>query len=754
MEKDQQPQQLNEAEKQPKRRLFLKITLAFWGLFFLSIAGITYFFYAVANDKLGELPKTEHLQDPQSLLASEVYSADGETIGRFFSENRTEVAYQEISPYLINALIATEDIRYYEHSGIDFYGLARVAFKTIALQQSSSGGGSTITQQLAKNLFHERPSNKRERILQKFKEYIIAVRLERHYTKEEIITLYLNTVDFGSSAFGIKSASQVFFNKKPAELDIIEASVLVGVLKGTTMYSPVFNKEKAEERKRTVLGQLKKYDFITPDEFDSLKEKPIVLNYKVQSHTQGIAQHFREHIRAEAKKWSRENGYNIYEDGLKIYTTIDSRMQRYAEEVVDSHMAELQETFYKHWEGVGDPWGDVHQVIERGIKRSSRYATYKLRGLEEDEIKEKFNEEVPMRLFTHQGVIDTVMTPLDSIKFVKYFLHTGFIAMEPSSGHIKAWVGGIDYRFFKYDHASPRARRQVGSAFKPFVYTVAAQNGYSPCFRVANTPIVFEDYDNWTPKNHDGKYGGMKTLKSALASSINTIVAYLIKQVGPESVIQTVRKMGISSPMDPVPSICLGTMDISVYEMVAAYNTYANKGSWVEPIYISRIEDKNGNVLKEFIPRSHEVIDENTNYVMVDMLRNVVRRGTAVRIPYRYKLYNDIAGKTGTTQNNSDGWFMGFTPEITAGVWVGADDRAVSFRTTALGGGSNMALPIWARFMQKVYADDRLGFTKAPFEPPSGDIGFELDCDKIDYNDPADSLEQQDGMPDDIDFNN
>src|SRR6185436_14885571 len=534
----------------------------------------------------------------------------------------------------------------------------------------------------------------------------------------------------------IKSAARTFFDKTPAELNVQESAVLVGLLKAPTFYSPVRNPKNSTARRNTVLAQMRKYDFLTDHQFDSLKAIPIKLHYQAEDHNAGSATYFRESLRLELVKWCREHkkadgtSYNLYRDGLKIYTTIDSRMQRYAEEAVKEHLTELQKQFKEHWKGK-IPWAQVPQVIDDGIKHSFRYAELSGKGLSEDSIKKNFNMKIPMTIFSWNGEIDTLMSPLDSIKYFKQILQTGFMSMDPHTGYVRAWVGGNNYEYFKYDHVK-EGKRQVGSTFKPFLYTLAIQEGYSPCYKIPNIPvtITLATGELWTPKNAEPEYGGMLTLKEALANSINCISAYLMKQFGPEAMIDIARKMGITSAIDPVPAICLGTPDISVYEMVGAYGTFANKGVWTEPIYLTRIEDKNGVVLQDFVPKKVEAISEETAYVMLNLLQGVVQYGTSVRLRYKYGFSNPIAGKTGTTQEYSDGWFMGVTPDLVSGCWVGCEDRSIHFRSITLGQGANMALPIWALYMKKVYADKTLNISQGDFERPAGKLSIELDCSK------------------------
>jgi penicillin-binding protein 1A len=718
----------------------------------------------VSKGLLGELPTFEELENPKSFIATEVFAADGYLLGKYYSKNRTPVGYKDISPHLLNALIATEDARFYHHSGIDFRSMARVIIKPI-LTFSSGGGGSTITQQLAKNLFHARPKSTLGRIKQKFKEWFIAIKLEKSYTKNEILTMYFNTVEFTGNAFGIKSAARTFYAKHPSQLNIEEAAVLVGMLKATTLYNPHRNPEKSLNRRNTVLGQMLKYEYLTAYEFDSIKTIPLSTDYQIEDHNKGLATYFREKIRGDLKKWCKTNfksdgsPYNLYRDGLKIYTTIDSRMQRYAEQAIEEHMSELQNDFFNHWDGHKNAPFDseltesqIKRIIINGMRQSERYRRLKYdRKLPKDTINTIFETPVAMKVFSWKGDIDTIMSPLDSIKYAKSFLRCGFLSMESGTGHVKAWVGGINHHHFKYDHVF-KGKRQVGSTFKPFVYTVAVDNGESPCLEVPDQPYTFTKglEEPWTPKNSDGYYTGeLLSLKFGLAGSINSITAYVMQKYGPEAVVNMAKKLGIKSDIKAYPSICLGTFDLSVFEMVSAYSTFSNKGIWIEPIYISRIEDKNGNLIKEFIPQKTEAISEETAYGMVRLMQGVVdgvynprlkhpktgepgvRTGTGRRIRFRYNIEGEVCGKTGTTQNNSDGWFMGYTPELINGVWVGCEDRSAHFRSTVLGQGANMALPIWGLYMQKVYNDSTLKYSpEATFKVPDQEITLELDCEK------------------------
>jgi len=705
-----------------------------WRLYGVGLGLLITFLVLTISGGLGEMPRFEDLENPRSNLATEIIAADGQILGKYYLQNRSYTKFHEISPHVISALIATEDVRFYRHSGIDLRALARAV-----VFMGREGGASTLTQQLALNLFSGgRARSKPARILQKIKEWIIAVQLEKRYTKQEILAMYLNTVEFGYNSFGVSSASRTYFDKDVKSLDVHEAALLVGLLKGTSYYSPVRHEDRALDRRNTVIAQMIKYDFLEPEVGERYQALPLSLNLRPQSHAAGTATYFREYLRQELSQWIETQvnpegePYNLYRDGLKIYTTIDSRMQAYAEEAVRTQMKDLQKLFDQHWKGQ-DPWGEFTQILEQGMKRSSRYRVLKDKDWSASAIKRHFDQPAEIRLFTWNGYRDTLMTPMDSIRYAKRFLHTGFMAMDPHNGHIKAWVGGIDMDFSQYDHVNPTATRQVGSAFKPLVYTVAVDNGFDPCLPIPNMPVTFEAFENWTPKNYDGKIGGTMSMFRGLALSINNIVAYLMKQVGPEPVIELSRKMGITAPMEPYPSLCLGSFDMSVYEMVGAYGTYANRGVWTKPMYITKITDRQGNVLMENFSETKDVLSEETAFVMTKIMQKVVDGGTASRLRYRYQLSGEFAGKTGTTQNNSDGWFIGFHPNLVAGAWVGADDRAVHFRSTSLGGGANTALPIFGLFMQKVMADSRLNLKPASFPAPEGGISINMDCSGYAY---------------------
>ena len=715
----------------PKK--FRKYILVFWTLAALPIVILFFVLFLAAKGYIGEeLPTFDELENPRSNLASEIISADQVILGKYFFQNRTNIHYYELSPVLLNALKATEDIRFDSHSGVDLRGLVRVI-----LRAGSAGGGSTITQQLAKKLFHEVPDSKFKRIIQKLQEWIISIRLERRYTKEEIIAMYLNIVDFSSNAYGIKSAAQTYFAKTPAQLNIQEAALLVGMLKAPTRYNPVRNNKNSIERRNVVLSQMMKYDFIKKNEFDSIKAIPIKLKYQVEDHNYGLATYFREELKGEMLQWCKEHinnstglPYNLYTDGLRIFTSINSKMQRYAEEAMSEHLKVLQKKFNDHWKSQ-DPWDGHKEILTDAMKHTERYIAMKANKATDKEIEKAFNKKEKMTVFSWRGDVDTLLSPMDSIRYFKKILQCGFMSMEPKTGLVRAWVGGTDYRYFKYDHVK-EGKRQVGSTFKPFLYTLAMQEGYSPCYKIPNVRVTFDlpSGEQWSPENSDASYGGMLTLKQGLAESVNCISAYLMKQFGPQAMIEIVRKMGITSPIIPVPAICLGTPDVSVFEMVGAYSSFANKGVWTQPIYLTRIEDKNGNVLQDFVPRKVEAISEETAFLMLKLMEGVVQFGTGARLRGEYKIPYAIAGKTGTTQNQSDGWFMGITPDLVSGCWVGCEDRIVHFRTLELGQGARTAMPIWALYMKKLYGDNSLNISRGNFVAPYEPLNVELNCDK------------------------
>ncbi len=745
-----------------------KIVIGIWIAFASLVLAVFLFFYSVSINFMnlyGTLPGLKILENPESEVASEIYFSDrdknGELklIGKYYRQNRSNIKFQDLSPHLINTLVAQEDIRFYKHSGIDFEAMLRAL-----LFLGTQGGGSTLTQQLAKNLFQIRGDHnngllkdvsflKINTIIAKAKEMLLAIKLEKAYTKEEIMTMYLNTVDFGSNAYGIKVAAETFFGKTPDQLNIEESAVLVGILGATFTFNPVYNYENSFSRRNRVLGQLHKIAYINSRELDSLKNLPINLDlYDVDNQSKGSATYFRSVVKLDLMKWCDQNGYDLFEDGLKVYTTIDSRLQHYAEAAVNEHMPVLQAQFNDHWKG-RNPWVDENYkelkgYIENSVKRLNyyKYLTNKYPS-NPDSIDYFINKPKKMKVFSWKGDIDTTFSTVDSLKYYRYFLHSGFMAMDFRTGHIKAWVGDINHKYFKYDHVR-QSKRQPGSTFKPIVYTAAIDNGYTPCFELEDAPVTFmlPTGESYTPKNADGVFSYEKlTLRQALGRSINSVTANLMKRVGIEVVIDYAKKLGIESTLDPVPSLCLGTSDLSLYELVGTYSTFANKGLWTEPFYIYKIEDKYGNVLKEFVPKTREALNAQTAEIMLYMLRGATeeRNGTALGL-YRWDVRNNnmIAAKTGTTSNYSDGWFMGITKDLVAGVWVGAEERAIHFRSIALGSGSKMAMPIWGIFMQKIYADTTLGLTKGNFDS-SVEINIELDCSKFNNPYSTDSLDNQ-----------
>ena len=761
------------AEPQPKP-IYPKLASTLWLLFAGGFVAFILYVYAVSINFLnlfGEMPNLRTLENPKSELASELYSADNELLGKYFRENRSPVDYEDLPENLVNALVATEDIRFEDHAGIDPQAMVRVAGGI--LTGSRKGGGSTLTQQVAKNLFDTRSDELNNGLLNdvpglgmlilKTKEWIMAVKLERSYTKREILTMYLNTVDFGSNAFGIKVAAKTFFNKKPQDLKVEESAVLVGLLKAPTAFSPKFNPENSKRRRNVVMSQMVKYDFMTEDEYNALKEKDIDLDYRVESQNVGLAPYFRTEASKFLLQWCRENGYDLYADGLRIYTTIDSRMQKYAEQAMAEHMKGQQKLFFEHWKG-RNPWVDrdnkeIKNFPETAIKRTDRYRRLNERfDGNQDSINYYLNKKIPMTIFTWDGEKEVVMSPMDSLKHYKHFLQSGFMAMEPQTGHIKAWVGGINYKHFKYDHVK-QGVRQPGSTFKPFLYTAAIENGYYPCYEVIDTKVCvpLPDGNMWCPNNSDNKYSGKKyTLRNALAESVNSVSAYLVNKLGPETLVQTAKRLGISTPLDPTPSLALGTSDVSLYDMVGAYGTFVNGGTWVEPNFITRIEDKHGNVIAEFAPKTVEALSEETAYLMVHMLKAAAEPGGTAYYGLRHRngLKNEIGAKTGTTQNQSDAWFMGLTPDLVVGTWVGGEDRSIHFRTIALGQGNKLAMPVYGAFMQKVYADKSLGLSKDPFPKPLAPLSVELDCAKYHQGIPVDSSQQDEflNVPTEIDL--
>lgn len=748
----------------------------FWKLFTAFVLAVVLFFMMTAWGVFGKLPDETSMENPEKNLATEIVSSDGKTIGKFYKENRTPVNFDSLPDHLINALIATEDARFYKHSGIDAKGTARAVFF-----MGKRGGASTITQQLAKLFFTEQVSrNKFQRSMQKFKEWVIAIRLERRYTKEEIITMYFNEYDFVNQAVGIESAAHIYFDKSPAQLTTIEAATLVGMFKNASLYNPLRNPVGVTNRRNVVLSQMEKYGYITKTVRDSLVRDSLQIKFTPQGHDEGSATYFREYTRHFMEDWVRNNPksdgsrYNIYQDGLKVYVTIDSRMQRYAEESVREHIANLQKAFDRRnqnnktapFRGITE--AETEAILRAAMKNSDRWREMKQKGFEEEQIIASFHKEASMRVFSWNGGIDTVMTPIDSIRYHKSYLQAAMMSMTPQTGEVKAWVGGIDYKHFKYDMVK-KGKRQIGSTFKPFVYATAIdQMHMSPCDTLPNTLYTipkgrYDLLESWTPQNSSRKYGDMVTLKYALANSINTITARLIDRVGPDPVIELIRKMGVDTKNIPsAPAIALGTSDISVYEMVGAYSTFANEGVYIEPILVQRIEDKNGTVLFQHIPKTRDVISSESAYVTTSLLEGVTQAGTGVRLRgsglvgnalykevvtgYPYDFKNPIAGKTGTSQNNSDGWFMGMVPNLVTGVWVGGEDRSVRFNATAYGQGATMALPIWGNYMKKCYADESLDVSTDEFKKPER-VTIETDCEKW-----KDSMEIENTVPDEIDF--
>ena len=764
----------------------------FWIIFTLPIALIILMLLLVWA--FADIPSFEELENPESKLATQVIAEGGEILTTFHIENRSFVSYEELSPFLVEAAVATEDVRFYKHSGIDFVSLGRVLVKTLLMSDSSQGGGSTITQQLAKTLYPRADMGSRipgvyhiKMVWIKLKEWITAVKLERNYTKNEIMDMYMNAIFFGSNAYGVKAAAQTFFAKNPSDLTIEESAMLVGMVNKPTRYNPALNPEKALVRRNFVIGQMEKAGFISESERDSIQNIPITLSYQVQDHNAGLAPYFRDMLRRtmnakEPKRskysqyedyvtdslqwaddpfygWLTKNrkpdgtSYNLDKDGFRIYTTINYKMQKYAEEAVAEHLGkDLQKSFWRDLRRkTNKPFSnDVDKatrdrLMAQARRWSGRYRVMKARGASEAEIRKSFKEKVNMRLFSWdgKGYVDTLMTPDDSIIYYKSHLRAGFMAIEPQTGHIKAYVGGPDYRYFKYDNVR-QGKRQVGSTIKPFLYTLAMQEGMSPCDKVVNVPQTFIVGDNtWTPKSTDKDewIGQTVTLKWGLTKSSNNISAYLMKQFGPHAMAEMMRKMGIGSYIEEVPSLCVGPADLSLYEMVAAYNTFPSQGVYISPIFVTRIEDNMGNVLADFTTRKREAISEHTAYLMANLMQGVVNSGTAIRLRFKYGLKGEIAGKTGTTNDQSDGWFIGYTPSITAGAWVGAEDRQVHFESLSLGGGSNMALPIWGIWMKKVLADKTLDISESDrFIAPPG-MHLNLNCDGSD-NDASSSVRE------------
>ena len=765
--------------KKKQKTNFKKYIKRFWITVLSGFGAILLIFLLASWGVFGTLPTFEELENPQKNLATEVISSDGVTLGKYAYQNRTPVRFKDLPENLVNALVATEDERFYEHSGIDFRGTARAVVK-----MGKGGGASTITQQLAKNLFTKRASsNTVKRILQKAKEWIVSIKLERQYTKNEIIAMYLNTQGFLFNAIGIRSAARIYFGKEPKDLDLQESAILVAMLKNPRQYNPhrEISKKKSLARRNVVFAQMAKNGFITEAEKDSLQKLPLKINYTPESHNDGLATYFREHLRAKLKKWVKENPkpngefYDINRDGLKIYTTIDSRMQKYAQEAVYEHMANLQKYFNKEQsKNKQAPFYDlendqIKMIYERARRNSDRYKSLKRAGKSKKFIDSTFNAKTQMKVFSWKGEIDTIMSPNDSIKYYKFFLRSGLLSIEPQTGHIKAWVGGINHKYFKYDQVN-QGKRQVGSTFKPFVYATAInQLRMSPCDKLPNTPYTIPKgkygiQEPWTPKNSGGEYGGELTLKEALAGSINVISAYLIDKVTPSNVVRLAQSAGIESKIPEAPSIALGSVELSLMEMTSAYATFANKGLRVEPNMLMRIEDKNGTVLAEFTPKTKEVMSEESAYVVLDLLKGVTTAGSGVRLRMKnhffkdlitgfpYEFTNPIAGKTGTTQNHTDGWFMGVVPNLATGVWTGGEDRATHFARIAQGQGATMSLPTWAIYMRKLYADPTLNISQDDFERPEY-VGIDIGCgEETEVDDKEKEVKKKKPEEDDTDF--
>jgi penicillin-binding protein 1A len=725
----------------------------FWKIYFCGLGLIGLFFLFASWGLFGSMPSFEDLENPDSNLATEVISSDGVVLGKYFKQNRSALKYSDLPQNLVQALVATEDARFYEHSGIDGRGTLRAIFTL-----GTNGGASTLTQQLAKQLFHGEGSKFLPfRIVQKIKEWIIAIRLERQYTKNEIIAMYCNVYDFGNYSVGVSSAAQTYFSKAPKDLTIDESAILVGMFKNSGLYNPVKNPEGVTNRRNVVLHQMAKAKIISEEQKQHLQSLPITLHFKLESHREGTATYFREYLRDYMKKWVEDNkkpdgsDYDIYKDGLKIYTTIDSRMQAYAEEAVAAHMANLQEEFSEQAKGnknapfVNISEAETQRIINQAMKSSHRWDVLKDQDKSDEEIIKSFSEKTKMTVFTWKGERDTIMTPLDSIRYYKHFLQAGVMSMEPQTGNIKVWVGGINYKYFQYDHVGQGAR-QVGSTFKPFVYATAIEQlNMSPCDSILDGPFMIRKgrhhvTEDWEPRNSDNKYRGMVTLKQALANSINTISAKLIDKVGPEAVIELTHKLGVKSEIVNQPSIALGAVEITVEDMVAAFSTFANQGVYTKPQFLAKIENKSGEVIYEPIPESHDVLNKDIAFAVIKLLEGVTETGSGARLRtqgggngdkrwtgYPYMFKNPIAGKTGTSQNQSDGWFMGMVPNLVTGVWVGCEDRSAHFKNLTFGQGATMALPIWGYFMNKCYADPTLAVSKESFDRPAN-LSIKVDC--------------------------
>ncbi|MGC1203383.1 MAG: transglycosylase domain-containing protein [Flavobacteriaceae bacterium] len=767
---------------------FSKYIRWFWMLFLGGILSVILIFLLASWGVFGELPDYTVLENPKTNLAAEIISSDSKTIGKFYlNDNRTPVSFDQLPDHLVDALIATEDARFHSHSGIDARGTLRAIFKL-----GSGGGASTISQQLAKQLFTKQvSSSKFQRAFQKVKEWIIAIKLERQYTKEEIIAQYFNIYDFLNNADGIRSAARIYFGKEPKDLDLKESAMLVGMFKNSALYNPRRNPEGVKNRRNVVLAQMYKYDYIDEKLKDSLQKTDLDLNYSPESHREGMATYFRGYLDSFMKDWIKDNPkpdgtkWNLYNDGLKIYTTIDSRMQQYAEDAVQQHMPRLQAEFFHQNTPKRNPTApfleleqsEIRDLLNRSMKQSERWRKMKYDLKKSDkEIIASFDKPIQMTVFAWKdgkaSEVDTIMKPMDSMRYYKSFLRTGMMSMDPQTGHVKAWVGGINYRHFQYDMVK-QGKRQVGSTFKPFVYATAIdQLHYSPCDIFPDTPFCIEankfgNPEEWCPQNSNGEndYGGTRTLKNALANSVNTTTARLIDKVGPQPVVDLAKRLGIESEILAVPAIALGVSEISVYEMVGAYSAFANQGVYTKPVMVTTIQDKNGTILYQFKPETRDVISEETAYVTVKLMEGVTQMGSGVRLRgkgadsyradyreivtgYPYEFTNPIAGKTGTTQNQSDGWFMGMVPNLVTGVWVGGEERAVHFSSITYGQGAAMALPIWGVYMKSCYADETLNISKEEFEAPT-ELSINVDCSEVLETNTDDTTNE---TPDDLDF--
>jgi penicillin-binding protein 1A len=733
---------------------FAKIVKWIWILFLVILVSIPLYVFSVSIDLFGlfgGMPSLKAIENPENDLSSELISADGVSLGRYFRFNRSQVTYDQLSPELVNTLLLSEDHRFYDHSGMDFWAYPRVMFGILTFD--SKGGGSTITQQLAKNLYTINPEldghlsklgKLPRRVIQKTKEWIISTHLEKNFTKEEIITMYLNTSDFSSNAYGIKVAAETYFNKQPSELNIQESAVLVGMLQAPSFYNPQNNPNNALSKRNEVLYKLYNYQYIkSKEEYDSLKVLPIELQFAVQNQNQGLATYFRNVLRNDLMAWCKEHGFDLWDSGLKVYTTIDSRMQKMAEDAMAEHMTKLQAGFNLEWKArKRDPWTDentgmeIKNFLERKIKKTEAYRVFTEKyGSDADSIKIALNLKKKMRVFTWKGERDTLFSSMDSLRYYNYFLQSGLMSMDPETGAIKAWVGGLNHKFFKYDHVK-QSTRQPGSTFKPFVYGTAIEAGFSPCMELLDiSPTIKVSGGTWNPDNADGPpkgTGEKMNLRQAMARSVNSVTAQVMQRVGPQNVVEFAQRLGIKSKLDPVPSICLGTSDVTLYEMVAAYCAFVNLGIQIEPYYITRIEDKNGNVIENFVPKTKQALDEKTAYKMIYMLQGGVQEsgGTSLGLSRELKEGNEIGGKTGTTNNASDGWYMGITPNLVTGVWVGGDERSIRFPNWSFGAGSKSARPIWDKYMVKVYRNPEVGHKKGFFKRPASGLDMTLDCSK------------------------